>query len=642
MSRPLDPETLVYRLAMGGDPQVSPDGSALVYALGTVDPQTHQRHSRLWSCPIAGGRPHPLTPTAQRVTGARWSPSGRHIAYTAGDDDAFAIFLLDVNSESPATAIARHAQEVAELAWAPDGQRIAYTTLFDPDNPDEQPDRAGAAPKVRVTRRLDYKEDGRGYLGDRRKQVFVVDVSTRAGRRLTTEPVDHDLPQWSPDGRHLATRVHRRDRAGMALEMLDATTATIDVVWTSQGTIELWSWSPDGDQLLFAADPDQTLQPDYFVYNRTEQSTRRLTTDLPSVPDQAPPVWLDAGHVLVHAVRSGGSQLELLDAETGASTVGWRPRARNAGLSVDSAGRYIAQAQATPTSIGEICVYDRHLDLARTVTSHNASALAAHPPADWETFQVRQDEFDIDAWLLRPSDFDPARRYPVILDVHGGPSANYGYGFLAHQQCLATNGFLVLYANPRGSTSYGRDFAGRVVRDWGGGDYRDLMAVLDTVLERPYADRERTGIFGISYGGYLTSWAIGQTDRFAAAVCGEPIFDLESDYGTSDVAYRGLARHGGGPPHEEAEWYSAHSPSTFAHRIRTPTLIFHGEADQRCPIGQSEQMFVALRTTGCEVEYVRYPGGSHMFFAHGLPEHRADFLARTLRWFQDHLGGPVP
>lgn len=143
------------------------------------------------------------------------------------------------------------------------------------------------------------------------------------------------------------------------------------------------------------------------------------------------------------------------------------------------------------------------------------------------------------------------------------------------------------------------------------------------------------------YGGYLTAWAISHTDRFRAAVCGSPIFDLESDYGTSDVAYNGLERHGGGPPHAEREWYTAHSPSTFAHRTRTPTLIFHGEADERCPIGQSEQMFVALVKAGCETEYVRYPGASHMFFATGLPEHRVDWLGRVLAWFKQHLGDPV-
>ena len=168
------------------------------------------------------------------------------------------------------------------------------------------------------------------------------------------------------------------------------------------------------------------------------------------------------------------------------------------------------------------------------------------------------------------------------------------------------------------------------------------MAVVDALLERPYADAEQLGIYGSSYGGYMVAWTIGQTDRLKAAVSRAPVFDLESFYGTSDIGYSWSDSQFGGPPHENAAWYAAHSPSTFAHRATTPTLILHGEADERCPIGQGEQMFVALRRAGCETEFVRYPGGSHLFFrAGGRPEHRVDFLTRVLGWFSDHLGGPV-
>ena len=178
--------------------------------------------------------------------------------------------------------------------------------------------------------------------------------------------------------------------------------------------------------------------------------------------------------------------------------------------------------------------------------------------------------------------------------------------------------------------------------DWGGEDYLDLMAVVDEVLERPYADAERTGIYGYSYGGYMTSWTIGQTDRFKAAVCGAPCFDLESMYGTSDIGHIfGPLQWGGDAARQSPEWYAAHSPSSFAHRATTPTLIIHGEADDRCPIGQGEQMFVALLDAGCEVEFARYPGGSHLFLRSGPPAHKVDYFTRVTSWFRDHLGGAV-
>jgi dipeptidyl aminopeptidase/acylaminoacyl peptidase len=195
----------------------------------------------------------------------------------------------------------------------------------------------------------------------------------------------------------------------------------------------------------------------------------------------------------------------------------------------------------------------------------------------------------------------------------------------------------VVYANPRGSSSYGRDFATAVYGDWGGEDYLDLMAVMDAVLERPYCDADRQGVRGYSYGGYMTAWIIGQTDRFRAAVCGAPCFDLESFWGTSDIGARFGHRQFGGPAHDVPEWYEQHSPSSHAHRATTPTLIIHGEADERCPIGQGEQMFVALKQAGVEVEFARYPGGSHLFFATGPPEQRLDALQRTLAWFDRYL-----
>jgi dipeptidyl aminopeptidase/acylaminoacyl peptidase len=221
--------------------------------------------------------------------------------------------------------------------------------------------------------------------------------------------------------------------------------------------------------------------------------------------------------------------------------------------------------------------------------------------------------------------------------VHGGPHSYYGFAFNNMQQTLASHGFIVVFANPRGSGSYGREFAQEVRFDWGGEDYLDLMAVLDAALERPYADKERTGIWGYSYGGFMTAWAIGQSNRFKAAVCGAPCFDLESMYGTSDISHAWGPLQWGGTPHEASEAFAAHSPSTFAHRTKTPTLIMQGEADDRCPIGQGEQMFVALKQAGCEVEFARYPGGSHAMLRVGPPSHRVDFLQRLVGWFTDHL-----
>ncbi len=495
---------------------------------------------------------------------------------------------------------------------------------------------------------LNNKQDNRGCLGDLRSQVFVVDVATGTRRRLTSDPVDHWVPQWSPDGKALAVRQMRPNNWHSQLAILDVASGKVRLFGLETGVVGAWAWSPDGKRILFAGDTAQTYQLDLFLADLESGSVRRLTDDLCCLPDTgfatiappAQPMWLDDRRALFHAFEHGRSGLYVVDTATGAIDNVQRVEALNQGLSADAARRSFAQTHSSFERHGEISVYDRTTGQTRIVTDYNGPILADAQPASAERFEVRRGGYTIEAWLLKPPGFDPAKRYPVILDVHGGPNGYYGHIFNAGQQCLATHGFLVVISNPRGSSSYGREFTQQVVRDWGGEDYLDLMAVVDYVLERPYTDAARTGIYGYSYGGYMTAWTISQTQRFKAAVCGAPCFDLESMFGTSDIGYTFGVEQWSGAPHEAREWYARHSPSTYAQATRTPTLIVHGEADERCPIGQGEQMFVALSRAGCEVEFVRYPGGSHLFLRGGPAEHREDYYTRVLAWFKSHLGEP--
>jgi dipeptidyl aminopeptidase/acylaminoacyl peptidase len=654
MPRPLTPDTLVYGLTTAADPQVSPDGTRLLYTLGRTGHETKKPTANVWMAKIDGSEPRRLTWGGERNGGARWSPDGRCIALISDRGSnkrkQSGIYLLSADEAGEARELTTHYQPISDLAWSPDGTRLAYTTLFDPENPDEQERPEGAAPKVRVIRRLDYKQDNRGYLGDLRSHVFVVDVATGQRRRLTGEPLDHFMPQWSPHGRALAIDVRTPNGwiANSQLGLVDVASGELRRYGPEEGSVGAWAWSPSGDRIVFAGDPARTSQLDFFVLDVASGAIRRLTDDLQCSPDTgfatitppAPLVWQDDARVLFHAIEHGASGLYTLDTNSGAVARIARWEATNQGLSTDAARRYVAQAHSSFERVGELSVYDRESGQTRIVTDYSQPVLSDAPPASWERIEVRRGDFSIEAWLLKPPGFDPAKRYPVVLDVHGGPHGAYGYLFNANQQCLATNGFLVVIANPRGSGTYGRTFTQQVVRDWGGEDFRDLMAVLDRVLERPYADPDRTGIYGYSYGGYMTAWTISQTQRFKAAVCGAPVFDLESFFGTSDIGYGFGPDEMGGDPHERREEYARHSPSTYAHQSRTPTLIVHGEADDRCPIGQGEQMFVALKRAGCEAEFARYPGGSHLFLRSGPAEHREDFYARVLAWFKSHLGEP--
>ncbi len=648
MAEGLTPEHLIYDVSLADDPQISPDGSSILYTLTHVDRETRKASSQIWRCDVDGRNGRQLTHGGKQNNGARWSPDGSQIAFVSDRNDAPGLFLIPANEIGEARELTSRRSGIGQIAWSPDGTKIAYTSSVDPDNPtDEAPD-PDAPPRVRVTRRLDYKEDGRGYLNDNRMQVFVVDVTSGETTMMTQEPIDHYLPQWSPDGKTLAVGV-LVGAIHSQLALVDLSTDETHAITPHEGLVEIWSWSPNGDAVLYTFDEDRSGQSDFYVYDRRSGTSRRLTDDSQVVPGsgyigldgQNIPVWLDDQRALFTGTHASAGGLYTISVDDGAveKLHGWE--ANLIGLSVDAARHYAVQSLTSFKTTGEISVYDIRTGKADIITHYNASLFESHPPAQYERFEVQRGAYTIESWLLKPANFDPSKKYPVVLDIHGGPQWYFGNSFYPTEQVLATNGFLVIVTNPRGSTTYGREFAKQVVQDWGGEDFKDLMTVVDNVLERPYADATRTGIFGYSYGGYMTSWIIGQTDRFQACVCGAPCFDLESMYGTSDVGYSFGEEQWGAAPHVGKELYEAHSPSTFAHRAKTPTLIVQGEADDRCPIGQGEQMFVALKKANCEVEFARYPGGSHVFLWVGEPAHREDLLRRVLGWFKDHLGEPV-
>jgi dipeptidyl aminopeptidase/acylaminoacyl peptidase len=649
MPQPLTPEVLVYGFTPADDPRIAPDGSAIIFTLAQIDRETRKPSSQLWICDRHGDNKRQLTFTGERNGGGRWSPDGTQIAFISDRVKQSGIFVIPAAQSGEARELTRHNQGISDLNWSPDGAYIAYTTTWDPDNPDEKEPEKDAAPKVRVTRRIDYKQDNRGYLHNKRLHIWLVDVASGERRRLTQEYVDHAFPQWSPDGKRIAAQVSTQNGLASRLTIIDVVTGSEQRVSWDGGVVGSYAWSPDGERIIFTGDTSLTFQLDFFVYDVASGEIRRLTDDLESLPvggapgegSPSNPVWIDDRQVLFHAVRGGGSGLWIIDSEGGAVEPVQQWQAMHSGMSVDAGKRYVVQGRTSLDQLGEIAVYDSQTGESRVITDYSSAVLAEHPPAQWERFDVQRDPYTIEAWLLKPPDFDPTKRYPLIIDIHGGPNGFFGYAMTPQHQSLATDGFVVVFANPRGSTSYGRDFTQQVTEDWGGEDYQDLMAVVDKASEHPWVDAERLGVCGYSYGGYMTAWIIGQTHRFKAAVCGAPCFDLESMYGTSDISHAFGKLQWGGPPHLASEWYAAHSPSTYAHRATTPTLIIHGEADERCPIGQAEQMFVALTEAGCEVEFARYPGGSHAFRRSGPPEHREDCWQRTLDWFKAHLGEPA-
>ncbi len=645
MGNPITPEMIVYDVTAATDPRISPDGSTIVYALAQTDRETKKPNIQLWRCDRDGGNKRRLTWSGDSNGMARWSPDGSRIVFLSDRGGSSGIYVLPIAGGEP-REVTSHKAPVSDLHWSPDGTRIAYIAQVDPDNTEETEPDPKAAPKVRTTRRLDYKWDGRGFLGDTRNQLFVVDVESGQRRQLTEEAQDHLLPQWSPDSARLGVLRMTGTGFDARLVLIDVESHEEQVIEQRLGRPGSWSWSPTGDRIIMAVDPDETGQSDWYVVDVASGTTRQVTDDLPihvgslawGLAGPERPVWLDDRQVLFLGAREGMNGLYVVDSEAGSVEPVQRWQATVGGLSLDDSKRYIVSSRGSFEDHGNIIVHDAQSGETSVITTQNEELFASAPLPTWERFEVQQGKYAIEAWLLKPPGFDESKQYPLVLDIHGGPQGAFAHQIMPWQAVLATNGFLVAMANPRGSVTYGRAFTAEVFGDWGGEDYKDLMAVMDELVERPYVDPKRTGMHGYSYGGYMTSWILGQTDRFAACVCGSPPFDLISMFGTSDISANFTKNWGGTDPWEAPENYINHSPSTYAHRATTPTLIIQGEADERCPVGQAEQMFVTLKKAGCEVELARYPGQSHIFLVTGPPDHRIDMYSRILDWFQKHLG----
>lgn len=336
----------------------------------------------------------------------------------------------------------------------------------------------------------------------------------------------------------------------------------------------------------------------------------------------------DSGSTHIHRVPAGGGEVSRL-------TEG---RFRISGLSISPDGSKLAYIKATATNPGDLYVSNADGSNEQRLTGVNEEILSGIALSEPEPFWVEsEDGSKVQAWTLKPPGFDESTRYPMILQIHGGPHAMYAEAFMHEFQLLAAHGYVVVYCNPRGSSGYGEPFTRDTHLRWGETDMPDVMAVVDHVIEQGYIDESRMGITGGSYGGYMTLWVIGHTDRFKAAVTQRCVSNLFSFYGTSDVGWTLIGYEFGGPAWERREHYMQYSPITYVENMTTPLLIIHSERDFRCPIEQAEQVFISLKKLGREVEFVRFPDENHNLSRSGKPKHRIERLEHILRWFDGHL-----
>ncbi|WP_327576262.1 MULTISPECIES: serine hydrolase [unclassified Streptomyces] len=640
----------LYELTVPEQPSVSPDGSRIVYVLRAADRDGDRDVRALWQVAAAGGEAQQLT-QGKADTAPTWSPDGARIAFLRARDSAPQLWFLPTAGGE--------AEQVTELplgagapVWSPDGNKVAFAAPVDLAAADgeDATARARRAHVPVVADRLDFKADGTGLLRTVRKHVHVLDVGTREIRQVTSGDWNAGDPAWSPDGTRLAFPGAPEPDADLTLRsaayVLDLTerAAEPQLTGSGDGTAATVTWTPDGRALLVVGRGDTEIgHTKLLVVPLDGGDTVDLTAALdrnvmpggPGYPGAAPRPTAD-GRVLFCVRERGCTHLYSAGLDGSAP----RPVVGGAGNTVGDlavAGDTVAILLATPSSFGEIATVDPADGTVEARTHHGESV------ADVELFAREEREFTISdgtvvhGWLVR----DPARTgpSPLLLDIHGGPhNAWNGTADTTHlyHQVLAARGWAVLLLNPRGSDGYGEKFLTAALGAWGQADAPDFLEPLDHLVAEGVADADRLAVSGYSYGGFMTCYLTSRDNRFAAAVAGGVVSDLTSMAGTSDAGHYMSVRELGGTPWGEEQPYTNQSPLTHVDQVQVPTLIVQGADDVRCPVGQAEQWFTALRERGVPARLVLYPGSSHLFILDGRPSHRADFNRRVVDWVERH------
>jgi dipeptidyl aminopeptidase/acylaminoacyl peptidase len=640
----------VYALTGAGDPRLHPDGTRVAYVVWWIDPDTHDYRSAIWLADLEeSAPPRRLTSGEARDAAPRWSPDGTRLAFVSsrgGENSPVQLYVLPLEG-GEATRLTELDEDVSDIAWSPDGARIAFASRVRSDAYAEEDERRR---EPRRFTRLNYKLDNVGWTGDRRQQLFVVFADGSAQpRQLTTGDFDHAAPAWSPDGLRLAF-VSQLDEDWDLTLATDLYVASVDDEWEprklthSDGGVDRPVWSPTGDEIAFLYTPgtyDWPWHGQVSVVPDNGGEVRILTSSLDRQclphPEVREPVWdgericfaiEDHGCVHAYAVDAGGTAVpELL--------VG----GRRVVTGFDVRGDVVVHTSSKATAMTEL--FNGETQLTHVGDDFVSGRTLVEP----EHFTARSaDGTEVDCWIVRPHDLEAGRKYPTLLSIHGGPFTQYQVGFFDEFQVWAGGGYAVVYSNPRGSSGYSEAW-GRAIRGpskeqgpgWGTVDYEDVIAAIEGALERyDFVDSDRLGVLGGSYGGFMTSWIVGHTNRFKAACSERAVNNLISAWGSSDVFWAFVGQFGSGL-YEDFDAWAERSPARYAHNIETPLLIMHSENDLRCAVEQGEHLFITLRLARKSVEMIRFPAEGHELSRSGSPVHRVRRFELLLEWFDRHL-----
>ena len=629
-----------------GNPQLSPDGSEVLYTRTLVDKVNDRRASSVWIMNADGSKKRFLVDGSS----PQWSPDGTRIAFTAeGEPGGSQIFVRWMDDEGLVTQVTRVQKSPSNVEWSPDGTRIAFTMTVPSDDPwpvslPGRPEGAKWTDAPKVVDRLWYRRDRRGYVDEGYTHLFVVPAEGGTARQLTDGDWNHQGVAWAPDGEEIlftSLRVEDAEHEWRQSDIYSVQVATgaVTRLTDRSGPDGSPLPSPDGRLVAYTGNDlttDTYITRKLYVMNRDGSGSRMISQGFDRQPSGL--VWAADGSGLYMNARSEGtSNLYFASVDGGVTPVTEGTHM----LSVTS----IEDDQAVGTltdfhNPGDVVTFalDAPNDMTR-LTRVNDDVLGGVALGEVEEIWYQSvDDFDIQGWIIKPPDFDPSRKHPLILVIHGGPHGMYNVGFNFAWQNHAANGYVVLYTNPRGSSGYGSAFGNSIKNAYPGKDFDDLMAGVDLVIEQGYVDEDNMFVYGCSGGGVLTSWVVGHTNRFAAASANCPVTNWLSFVGTTDGAgwYRNFEKF----PWDDPSEHLRRSPLMYVGNVSTPTMLMTGEGDLRTPMPQTEEYYQALRVLKVPTVMVRFKNEWH-----GTSSMPSNFLRTQIylrEWFAKHRrGGPV-
>ena len=646
----LQPED-IFALEYANDPQVSPDGETIAYVRTSMDIMTDKARKAIWLSDLDGDAHRPLLASRANFTRPRWSPRGDRLAYVSNSEGSNQIYVKWLATGDTAL-VSNLSKSPSHVTWSPDGRWLAFL-MFVPEvmvplaSMPAKPKNADWADPVKQIEALTYRADGEGFLEQGQRQLFIIPAEGGTPRQLTHGAyAASGRLNWSKDGARIYFVSHRvadweyepgeSDIYSVVLASGEITRHTDRV-----GPDTNPSLSPNGRYLAYtghAARATGYNNSELYVLDLESGASRKLSDDFdrsienPQWDSSGTSIWFqyeDRGTYRIASSNLKGKLAES-DLRLGGTTLG-RPYASG---SFDIGANGVIAFTAGDTQSPADLMTSRRGEQPRQLTQLNKDLLAHKTLANVQeiTWESSFDGQEIQGWLMTPPGFDAQQRYPLILEIHGGPHAAYGPNFSAEAQLFAAQGYVVLYTNPRGSTSYGDAFANAIHLAYPGNDYDDLMSGVDAVIERGFVDPEQLFVTGGSGGGVLTAWIVGKTDRFKAAVVAKPVINWISFALTADYALYFSTFWFDGPAWEKTEDYWARSPLSLVGNVSTPTMLLTGEADYRTPMSETEQYYQALKQRKVDTMMIRIPGAPHGIA--GRPSRLIAKVNNILAWFE--------